>query len=205
MSDDRCPHGLSRRQRCFSCDDATLAQLRADLAAMTARAERAEAQLATDADFYRVERAAWEGPRSRAAGEGGEVKNYPKVTRWTVALPAGAWPSAKYPETDMARCKADRYEETNRYGALACLNHWRARSATPDELRLVVIRPRVDHKAEAERLRAAMVYVREAIKNQLAHNEKKGTTKSTAEHLAVIDGMLNIALTPPDPARKETP
>ena len=124
-------------------------------------------------------------------------KTYPKGTRWTVALPTGAWPLSIYPETDMTDDKADRYEDTNRYGALACLNHWRARDATPDAIRLIVILPRTDHKAEAERLLAAMVYVREAIKNQLAHNEKKGTTKSTAEHLAVIDGMLADALRDP--------
>lgn len=79
---------------------------------------------------------------------------------------------------------------------------WSLRAATEKlrdghTYRLVRIPPRVDHKAEAERLRAAMVYVREAIKNQLVHNEKKGTTKSTAEHLAVIDTLLAEALRDP--------
>jgi hypothetical protein len=131
------------------------------------------------------------------------VKTYPAGTRWTVKLTSGAFPSKAYPDTDYGKPGEPRYEDVCRYSALACLNHWRARSARPDEIRLVVIHPRADHEAEAERLRAAMVYVRFAIKNQREHNAAKGTARTLDEHLLVIDGLLGDALSPPDPARKE--
>ena len=91
-----------------------------------------------------------------------------------------------------------RLVHSDHASALTRLDWARARNPKfRDAITLVRILPRTDHKAEAERLRRAMVYVRKAIENQLAHNEKNGTAKSTAEHLAAIDTLLAEALRDP--------
>ena len=60
--------------------------------------------------------------------ENSRMKQETMLRTYAVRISADTWASAKYPNTDSTKYKADRYETKNRYAALEILNAWRSRS-----------------------------------------------------------------------------
>jgi hypothetical protein len=137
------------------------------------------------------------------------VKTYPKGTKWAVKAYEGTsvrWCTAGRPTIRVfdgdQRGLWDFREE-----ALSDVRRWRLVGMDREiTYRLVVILPRVDHKAEAERLRAAAIAAAEILRRVQtghAYGVPCGIwTLSDRKAIADAHDLLSAVLTPPDPAWK---
>lgn len=140
------------------------------------------------------------------------MKTYPKGTKWAIRATKHdvhlRWACGAYapaPTVEKTRDGGLREIWTDRSAAWKDLCRWNLDAALEGAgviYRLVVIRPRVDHKAEAERLRAAIMWAVERLREPTVR--PYGKIELVRDRLdGALSGSLRPSITPPDPARKE--